>query len=650
MFPISFNTIHFENFSDPDEAIQFPFELLDALKTMDEEDKDGVTEPKFPSGVLDQEYKNFLDHHNFVQHLAKDITKIPQEEYPSEIREFGALRWRRNYGSPDPNIPSSTIPCGGCGAHLHCRDQAIPGYMPSEVFVEMSKSGLRSSYCQRCEYLQEYNLCLDATVSTQSYPEIISKLQNLDALVILMVDLTDFPASIWPEILDLVGKNKKIYVVGNKVDLLPKDQRGYLERIEESLKKNIEITASGPVHIWRTFLISAKTGYGVENFITQLMKDNNGVRDVYLVGCTNVGKSTLFNALLQSDLCNARENDLIQRATTSVWPGTTMNLLKFPLKKLRAWELKRRLERLESYQKARDKERSMRLSLWKQEKNPTLAVLSDRIGTTFRQEIPFTVESGHPMATRHNVPRPFNPDHSNFKNCKFFHDTPGSIYKEQLLTLLTTDELFKTLPRERIIPRTFSLWPAQTLFLAGLGRIDVLHAQRNILLTVFASHYLPIHVVFTDQARQFYQTFLGSRMLQVPLGGPERLKKWPPLLPKQVDLIGEGWEKSCADIVLSSAGWVSVTFPRETEAVLKAFTPECRGIFVRTPALLPFGVSLRGKKIEGTPCYEATKSTIEEIGDDLYDRKYKKDNKVEIPSYVPLNVDVKKRKIEIMDC
>ena len=31
------------------------------------------------------------------------------------------------------------------------------------------------------------------------------------------MDLTDFPGSVWPNILDLLGKNKKILLVGNKV-------------------------------------------------------------------------------------------------------------------------------------------------------------------------------------------------------------------------------------------------------------------------------------------------------------------------------------------------------------------------------------------------------------------------------------------------
>jgi hypothetical protein len=49
------------------------------------------------------------------------------------------------------------------------------------------------------------------------------------------------------------------------------------------------------------------------------------------LGCTNVGKSSLFNLLLESDLCKVRALDLVQKAITSPVPGTTLNLLKFPV-------------------------------------------------------------------------------------------------------------------------------------------------------------------------------------------------------------------------------------------------------------------------------------------------------------------------------
>lgn len=31
------------------------------------------------------------------------------------------------HGTPDPTVPKSSIPCGGCGAILHCQDEGLPG-------------------------------------------------------------------------------------------------------------------------------------------------------------------------------------------------------------------------------------------------------------------------------------------------------------------------------------------------------------------------------------------------------------------------------------------------------------------------------------------------------------------------------------------
>lgn len=59
-----------------------------------------------------------------------------------------------------------------------------------------------------------------------------------------------------------------------------------------------------------------------------------------------------------------------------------------------------------------------------------------------------------------------------------------------------------------------------------------------------------------------------------------------------------------ADIILSSAGWVSVNLPRSSQAEFHAWTPESRGIHVRQPALLPHaGSAYRGKRMLGTPAY-----------------------------------------------
>lgn len=102
-------------------------------------------------------------------------------------------------------------------------------------------------------------------------------------------------------------------------------------------------------------------------------------------------------------------------------------------------------------------------------------------------------------------------------------------------------------------------------------------------------------------------------MLGVPIGDDERLNKWPHLLPKEFELKGRGMKQSCADIVLSSAGWVSVTFGEDSDCILRAFTPEGRGIYLRNPSMLPYAVRLRGKKIIGTPCFENKLYTIDDM-------------------------------------
>lgn len=37
------------------------------------------------------------------------------------------------------------------------------------------------------------------------------------SLVILMVDLLDFPCSVWPGIVDIIGTKRPLFIVANKV-------------------------------------------------------------------------------------------------------------------------------------------------------------------------------------------------------------------------------------------------------------------------------------------------------------------------------------------------------------------------------------------------------------------------------------------------
>ena len=43
-----------------------------------------------------------------------------------------------------------------------------------------------------------------------------------------MVYLLEFPGSVWPGMLELLGNNKKIILVGNKFDMIDPDRDHYL--------------------------------------------------------------------------------------------------------------------------------------------------------------------------------------------------------------------------------------------------------------------------------------------------------------------------------------------------------------------------------------------------------------------------------------
>lgn len=119
------------------------------------------------------------------------------------------------------------------------------------------------------------------------------------------------------------------------------------------------------------------------------------------------------------------------------------------------------------------------------------------------------------------------------RTSKWCYDTPGVVQPDQVLNLLTTEELLLTIPKAMITPRTFLMKPGFTLFLAGLGRIDYLSGKdivdKSVRFTVYTSSMLPILICRTDAADAIYSECLGSELLGVPIGDADRLQKWPPM-------------------------------------------------------------------------------------------------------------------------
>lgn len=513
------------------------------------------------------------------------------------------------YGTPDPSAPVSKTPCHGCGALLHCADASLPGYLPSEIFAHQSADYLRSITCQRCHFLRHYDTVIDVSVEPAEYVRLISTIRDRYALVILLVDLTDMPHSIWPNIADIIGTRRPVIVVGNKVDLLPRDSDRHLVHVRDCLERAVTGAGIARTNIKHTCLVSAETGYGIEELITKLHNVWRYRGDVYLLGCTNVGKSTLFNALLRSDYCKSKASDLISKATASPWPGTTMRMLKFPIMRPNDWRMFVRTKRIMSQRERRTAEEQLRRDQAQTTRRAEHATLIGRIDQTFKQANAEEVSDAFGMGkSRAAFAETLNERGKEFVTSKWCYDTPGVVQPEQTLNLLTTNELLLTIAKRMITPRTFRLRMGQTLFLAGLGRVDYIGPEDSTRVTVYASEKLPVLIVDTGKATELYQRFLGTPILAVPhidaedaTSAAERLQRWPEMCGQMMAVQGDGdGKRACCDIVLSSAGWIGCNAAAGVELRFQIWTPQGKGIVQRTPALVPFGHRLSGPRLRGS--------------------------------------------------
>ncbi|XP_047210249.1 nitric oxide-associated protein 1 [Girardinichthys multiradiatus] len=522
----------------------------------------------------------------------------------------------RVFGTPDADAPVSDTSCSGCGAVLHCTATDVPGYLPSEKFKVLLEEGkLGEATCQRCHLITYHHKALNLQVTRDQYRDVVRQIRNHKALVLLIADLVDLPDSIIPDLTDLVGTNKHVVVLGNKLDLLPGDSPNYLQRIKRRLAQYCQDAGFGP-QVTDLHLISAKTGYGIEALISSLQRSWKYKGDVFLVGSANAGKSTLFNALLESDYCKSRATEVLQKATISPWPGTTLNLLKFPINNPTPYRMFRRRERLKEALQQTEEELPVD-ELRRLHRLGRRAYLVGRVGQTVRSdgsrsdEIQFDPDSLAFGENKDGDSTKKAPDrshdelsHTELKDAHWLYDTPGIMKQRDIVHLLQEQEVRLVIPTQAIVPRTFVLKPGMSLFVGAMARIDFLQGPKSCWFTVLASSHVPVHVTSLDRADSIYKRHAGHALLGVPLGGSERMEQFPVLVPQDFSLEGRGYLEAAADITLSSAGWVAVTAAAGKQVQLSVHGPAAAGFGLRMTALLPHIVSLKGERVRKSAAYK----------------------------------------------
>lgn len=204
------------------------------------------------------------------------------------------------------------VHCEGCGAHLQKEDPNAIGYIPEAA---MAKVPL---ICQRCYRIKHYNEMSSVTLNQDDFLRLLTSIGTKKALVIHIVDIFDFEGSLIGGLQRFIGNNPVLLVV-NKIDLLPKVSNW--NRIRNWVQRQVK---ENGLKVAETVLVSARKNMGFDRLLEAVGQHREG-RDVYVVGATNVGKSTLINRLIHDF------SDLEAELTVSQYPGTTLDMVEIPL-------------------------------------------------------------------------------------------------------------------------------------------------------------------------------------------------------------------------------------------------------------------------------------------------------------------------------
>ena len=195
--------------------------------------------------------------------------------------------------------------CLGCGAFLQFDKPELEGYVESNMYD-------KSKICRRCFRIKCYGDYVFINKSNEDYINILKDINNTDDLVLYVVDLFNINESI--KNINEYIKNPLILVLSKK-DLLPKSVKQ--DKIIKWLKQyNLDFI--------EVISISANRNYQLDK-LYQLIKKHKRTNNVYVVGNTNAGKSTLINKLIK----NYSNNE--SYITTSILPSTTLNMMEIKL-------------------------------------------------------------------------------------------------------------------------------------------------------------------------------------------------------------------------------------------------------------------------------------------------------------------------------
>ena len=178
--------------------------------------------------------------------------------------------------------------CSGCGVRIQTDDPTKPGYVPERALTR------ETIICQRCFRIRHYNEVAEVALNPDDYRRLLSSIGEQPAVVVMVVDLFDLEGS-WIAGMQRHIGGQTLHLVANKCDLFPPETNW--QRMEQWLYRQAREQGLAPTGI---SFVSAEKNIGIDELLERIGHlRRSSSEHVFLVGMTNVGKSTLMNRLME---------------------------------------------------------------------------------------------------------------------------------------------------------------------------------------------------------------------------------------------------------------------------------------------------------------------------------------------------------------
>lgn len=205
--------------------------------------------------------------------------------------------------------------CNSCGVVLQSNDPNLPGYIPSDLFKEDSD---RVIYCNDCYRDLQINIGKSSHQIDSDTLKVLDDAVASDALVCYVVDLFAFNGTINQALANKI-KNNEVLVIGNKRDLFSSSVKD--SSLKAFLKERFLAVGIKPVNV---ILVSATKNYNIHDFTKEIIKRRKR-HDVYLIGSSLSGKSSIIDALL-----TVFKNTSNREIKSETYPDTRLRILSIP--------------------------------------------------------------------------------------------------------------------------------------------------------------------------------------------------------------------------------------------------------------------------------------------------------------------------------